>query len=270
MSAFNPAAFSGDIPVKYDRGLGPVLFVPFADDLVARIHAMHGDRILELAAGTGILTERLARKVGDGVPITATDLNDAMLEVLRKRTGGLTATAETADACDLHFEDESFDTVACQFGVMFFPDKVKSFVEARRVLRPGGKYFFNVWDDKSNNDFARCASEMLNEMFAGNPPKFYETPFGYADTAIVTADLREAGFTEVTFERVTKECTGDSVEAFCEGLIEGNPIVMELQALGGDAVKRARAEIERRIKHEFGDGPFRAKMQAIVFEATKS
>ncbi len=263
------AKFTGDIPAKYDRGLGPVLFVPYAEDLAARVSAAGGGTVLELAAGTGILAERLAKSLGSGVTVIATDLNDAMLDIARRRTSGLNVKTQVVDACQIPFGDETFAAIVCQFGVMFFPDKIVSFKEARRVLQEGGTYFFNVWETREHNDFARCVRDVLNAMFKGSPPKFYDVPFGYADTDVVTGHLREAGFEKIRFERVTKECSGESAEAFCEGLIEGNPVVVEIQALGENAIANAKAELMRRFTSEYGDKPFISKMQAIVYEVTK-
>lgn len=266
MSAPNASAFSGNIPENYDAGLVPVLMVPFAQDLSSRAT---GRSVLELAAGTGVLTAMLCRQLGDGAAVTATDLNDAMLAVLTERTKGMNVTVRTADACDLPFADETFDSIAAQFGVMFFPDKPCSFVQAHRVLEPGGKYVFNVWDSLDHNDFARVVNDMLREMFPENPPKFYETPFGFHDIEQMVSWLEGAGFSDVHFERVTMECTGPSVAAFCRGLIDGNPVSLELAALGGTAMDDARNELERRFTDTYGDRPFSMKMQAIVFEATK-
>lgn len=206
MSAPNASAFTGDIPTMYDRGLGPVLFVTFAEDLSSRLKLQSGARVLELAAGTGILTEILARRLGSEVSVLATDLNDGMLDILRKRTEGKNVSAEVADAGELAYPDESFDALVCQFGVMFFADKIGSFREAFRVLKPGGRYIFNVWNSVEKNDFARCADEVLRAMFPENPPKFYQTPFGFHDTGVLESQLREAGFDDVRFEHVPREC----------------------------------------------------------------
>jgi SAM-dependent methyltransferase len=192
-----------------------------------------------------------------------------MLKILISKTEGMNVTVAQADACDLPYSEGRFAWAVCQFGVMFFPDRPKSFACTHRVLKTGGRYLFNVWDSLEHNDFARCVNGLLNEMFPDKPPKFYETPFGYHDTDAIRHQLEGAGFARADCERLTLDCTGESVQAFCHGLIDGNPILLELQELGQSAVDDARSELCRRLKTEYGDNPFKCKMQAIVVEARK-
>ena len=138
--------FSGSIPKLYDKYLVPLIFEPYATDLVNRLRGKGLARVLEIAAGTGVVTRALASALPESATIVATDLNQAMLD-----QGAAVGTKRPvewrqADAMQLPFEDATFDAVVCQFGVMFFPDKPKAFAEARRVLRPGGVFIFNVWD----------------------------------------------------------------------------------------------------------------------------
>ena len=133
----------------YERYLVPALFAPYAADLASRVAASRPDTILELAAGTGVLTHRLGRAC-HGARVTATDLNPAMVDYASARV--TTATWQQADATDLPFEADSFDVVVCQFGVMFFPDKQQAFREVARVLKPGGRFVCNIWDVIERND----------------------------------------------------------------------------------------------------------------------
>src|SRR5437870_8968818 len=133
-----PASFTGSVPAFYDRCLGPVLFEPYANDLVARLDVGDDQRVLELACGTGIVTRRLREALPESATLVATDLFDAMLVHARSVVPDAGIEWQQADAQDLPFADGSFDTVVCQFGLMFLPDKVRGFREARRVLRDGG------------------------------------------------------------------------------------------------------------------------------------
>ena len=195
------AAFVGSIPDLYERYLGPMLFEPYARDLARRFEGFEGD-LLETAAGTGRVTRALA-KAAPRARILATDLNQPMLDT----AAGLTAAANVewrqADAQALPFEGASFDAVVCQFGVMFFPDKAAGFSQARRVLRPGGRFVFNVWDDIAANEISQIVGEAVAGLFPKDPPRFLErTPFGYHDRAAIAAALAAAGFAAPQFDVV--------------------------------------------------------------------
>jgi ubiquinone/menaquinone biosynthesis C-methylase UbiE len=192
------AAFVGSVPAHYDRYLGPILFHHYADDLAARLPVSRGMRVLEVACGTGILTERLVRRVSGQGTVVATDLNDAMLAHGKARQpGGPGLEWRQADGTSLPFPDRSFDAVVCQFGLMFFPDKAAGVREAYRVLRPGGTYLFNVWDALERNPVARIAHETIATFFPGDPPQFYTVPFSLHDPAAVRSLLDAAGFAQV-------------------------------------------------------------------------
>jgi ubiquinone/menaquinone biosynthesis C-methylase UbiE len=138
--------FVGSIPENYDSGLGPRIFFDYADDLATRVAKLKPRSVLELAAGTGIVTRRLRDALPDHCQLLASDLNAPMLEIAQKKFDSEESVLfETADATKLQFDDELFDTVTCQFGVMFFPDKEQSYSEVFRVLKPEGHYVFNVW-----------------------------------------------------------------------------------------------------------------------------
>src|SRR5256885_6272735 len=115
--------FAGSIPAIYDRYMVPLLFAPYAALVAERAKALAPSRILETAAGTGVVTEALHRALPDA-EIIATDLNPPMLEQAAARVSAPKVRFQQGDALDLPFDGDSFDLVVCQFGVMFFPDKV--------------------------------------------------------------------------------------------------------------------------------------------------
>ena len=165
--------FIGSIPELYDRGLGPMIFADYATDLAQRVASRRPARVLETAAGTGIVTRRLRDLLPAAVHLTATDLSPEMLEFARiKFAAGEQVEFRPADAMALPFADGSFDVVACQFGVMFFPDKDKSYREVYRVLAPEGRYLFSVWDAHRYNPFARLAHQVVGSFFPSDPPQF--------------------------------------------------------------------------------------------------
>src|SRR5215468_3705111 len=173
--------FAGSIPEIYDRYLVPLIFEPYALELAERVAGHQPQRVLETAAGTGVLTRAMAARLPQAL-IVATDLNQPMLDHAARRLAGSGIDWRPADALALPFEDRSFDVVTCQFGAMFFPDKVKGFGEARRVLKPGGRFLFNVWDRISENEFADVVTQSLADLFPHDPPRFLaRTPHGHHD-----------------------------------------------------------------------------------------
>lgn len=264
------SAFSGKIPESYDRYLAPLLFDPYAEDLVARLSMHDGMRILEVACGTGIVTRRLVDKLGGRGTIIATDLNEAMFAHARKglpRRGD--ATWRHADGTSLPFETRSFDAVVCQFGVMFFMDKAAGAREALRVLKPEGVYLFSVWDALEHNAVQRLTHETVAEFFPDDPPKFYTVPCGYHDVTTIEALLRDAGFEAVRCERVVKEGKSPSAADAAIGLIEGNPIVAEIVQRRPGAVAEIEAALAARLARELGDQPMRAPLRALVVTARR-
>ena len=177
--------FAGSIPEIYDRFMVPLIFEPYARDLAGRLANVQPRDVLETAAGTGVLTRAIAAKLPRQARIVATDLNQPMLDhAAAQEQAPRRITWRQADALALPFEDQSFDAVACQFGAMFFPDKVQGYKEARRVLKPGGHFFFNVWDEIAENEFADVVTETLATIFPNDPPRFMaRTPHGYHDVA---------------------------------------------------------------------------------------
>jgi len=262
------ADFSGSIPAAYDRHLGPLLFQPFAEDLADRLN-VDGDRsVLELACGTGILTRVLRSRLAPSVKITATDLNEPMF----RAAGGKFGTGEMvhwqqADACHLPFADQAFDAVLCQFGLMFVPDKGLAVREARRVLKPGGQFLFNVWDSMEHNALGRLTHHTVTSFFEKDPPTFYQVPFGYHDPAEIRRILQEAGFGDVEVTVVEKVSRGARAQDAAIGLIEGNPIAVAIAERDPSLVPVITSAVAKAIEEQFGAGELRAPMRAIVVQA---
>lgn len=261
------AGFTGSIPEIYDRYLGPVLFTDYGADLVRRVAATTPARVLETAAGTGIVTRLLRDALADA-EIMTTDLNPPMLDVARaKFLPGERITFQTADAGALPFADGSFDAVACQFGVMFFPDKDKSYREAHRVLAPGGRYVLNVWDAHDRNPFAAATAAIIRQRFPVDPPPFYEVPFGYHRLDPIRGSLEAAGFRDITISVLHRDKAVTNARDFARGLIFGIPLVDQVRARGADP-EALFEEVVAAMGPILGDPP-RARLQAIVVEATK-
>jgi ubiquinone/menaquinone biosynthesis C-methylase UbiE len=269
-STSSDVQFDGSIPEIYDRFLGPLLFEPFARDLARRMAAIKPRNVLEIAAGTGIVTRRLLEALPTST-ITVTDLNEPMLARARQQLGeDQRVRWRQADALDLPFSDEEFDAIVCQFGLMFFPDKLTAMREFHRVLKPSGHVLLNVWDSLESNPHGRISHAAIAESFPVDPPAFYEVPFSFHDVAEIRKLMLGAGFTSVAIE--TLELTGESpsAAAAARGLVGGNPCINVIMERGPERV----AEIERltaeRLTERYGDDPLRIPMRAHVVSAVKA
>jgi ubiquinone/menaquinone biosynthesis C-methylase UbiE len=261
--------FAGSIPEIYDRLLVPLIFASYADDLATRVAQASPRQVLETAAGTGVLTRALAARLAAETRIVATDLNQPMLDhAAARQPGASRVTWQQADALALPFAAAEFDAVACQFGVMFFPDKVQGYREARRVLKPRGRFLFNVWDSIAANEFADVVTAALAEVFPDDPPRFMaRTPHGHHDTAQIRDDLTAAGFGDIAIETVDARSRAATPEDVAVAYCQGTPLRNEIEARDrsrlAEATERATAALARR----FGQGPVDGLIRAHVVVA---
>lgn len=260
--------FSGSIPEIYDSYLVPILFEGYASDLADRVAASDPTAVLEVAAGSGAVPRALAPRLNGGCRYVVSDINPAMLECARQRHSDDRLEWREANAMSLPFEDESFDVVLCQFGVMFFPDHIKGFSEILRVLRPGGRFTFNSWGLLETNDFALVALETLIALYPEDPPLFLaRTPYGYAETSRIDADLAAAGFKRIRIETVELQSHAGLADDFAFGQTYGSPLRLEIEARGKPPLPQVRAAIENALVTRFGKGQITGRMTALVTEA---
>jgi SAM-dependent methyltransferase len=264
-------AFTGSIPELYETHLVPLIFEPYAEDLRQRCARLDARRILEVAAGTGVVTRALAAAVPAGTSITATDLNQAMLDQAALAGAACPVHWQQADAMALPFPDGSFDVIVCQFGAMFFPDRARAYAEARRVLRPGGKFIFNVWDRIEENEFADVITTALAGMFPHDPPRFLaRTPYGYHDRPTIERDLAAGGFVQsVHIESVTKRSRAPSPRAPAVGFCQGSPLRSEIEARDPAGLAAATEAAAAALAQRFGAHAVDGRIQAHVVTATK-
>ena len=260
------SVFAGSIPEFYDRYLVPLIFEPYAADLAARLAAQPPARILEIAAGSGVVTRAMAAALPDTTHIVATDLNQAMIDHAAKVGTKRPVEWGRADAMQLPFEDQSFDAVICQFGAMFFPDKAAAFAEARRVLKPGGRWLFNVWDRIEENEFADLVTAAAGLIFPLDPPRFLaRTPHGHHDKEAIRRDLSKAGFTAAPeIETVAARSRAASPEIPAIAYCQGTPLRNEIEARDPTRLAEATRAGAEAIAAKFGTGAVDGKIQAHV------
>jgi ubiquinone/menaquinone biosynthesis C-methylase UbiE len=269
LSRWKPIGSSGgSVPALYDRYLGPMIFAPYADDLATRLMDLRDGSLLETAAGTGVVTRALVSVLPRDVSIVATDLNQPMLDHASSQLASDRVTWRQADAQMLPFPDGMFDVVVCQFGVMFFPDKPRAFAEAARVLKPGGRFLFSVWDRIEENEFADVVVRAVAALYPHDPPMFLaRTPHGHHDAAALEAQLRTAGFGATSVESLTRESTAPDALAVAIGYCQGTPMRNEIEAHGAEALAAATQVAADAIAARYGSGPVTGRIRAYVITA---
>jgi len=264
-------AFAGSIPRIYDAYLVPMIFEPYARDLTQRLKTAPAKRVLEIAAGTGVVTRLMAEALPSDVSIIASDLNPAMLEHANMIGTVRPVQWRQADAMALPFEDASFDAVVCQFGVMFFPDRSRGYAEVLRVLAPGGTFMFNAWDRLEDNDFGACVTAAAATVFPDDPPRFLaRLPHGYCDTNMIRDDLAAGGFANrADIDSIELRSVAKSARFPALGFCHGTPLRSEIEARDasrlGDVVDAATDTIASR----FGTGTVDGRMLANVVTVRK-
>ena len=263
------AAFAGTLTEFYDRYLVPLNFAPYAELMADRVNRMRPHRVLETAAGTGVVTEALSRILPSDVAITATDINLPMIERGKARPGMERVVWQQADAMKLPFADASFDLIVCQFGVMFFPDKHASFRESFRILTPGGTYLFVLWDDYVTmaNSPLWIAALKVGDML-GRDPHTLLNP-GYYDEPTIRADLAAAGFREVRIERVARPAKAASARDAAVITVHGSLLRTAIEATDPSRLGEATDAVEQVMHARFGDGPVVGENKALVVTTTK-
>jgi ubiquinone/menaquinone biosynthesis C-methylase UbiE len=249
-----------------------LIFAGFAEDIARRVAALAPTVILEIAAGSGVVTRALAPKLAPHAHYVATDLNQPMLDLAADRQGA-DARIEwrQADALALPFDEAAFDVVCCQFGAMFFPDRVAGYREAKRVLEPGGRFLFNVWDRIEENVFANDVTNALAEMFPSDPPRFMaRTPHGYHDVLLIRSELERAGFSNIMIETRSEESRAPSPRHLAIAYCQGTPLRNEIEARGADKLEAATEHVAAAVAKRHGNGVVSAKIQALVVTAAAS
>jgi ubiquinone/menaquinone biosynthesis C-methylase UbiE len=262
-------SFAGSIPDIYDAYLVPLLFEAYASDLARRAAGTDPARVLETAAGTGVVARALAPLLGKNAHYVVSDLNQPMLDRAagRQNPDGRIVWRQ-ADAQKLPFEDGGFDTVVCQFGAMFFPDRIAAYRETRRVLKRGGRFLFNVWDRIEENEFANLVTRVVGAIFPDDPPRFLaRMPHGYHDVEQIRDELRTAGFSGIEVTTLQQRTEAPSPRHPAIGYCQGTPLRAEIEARGPPSLEAATARAAEAIAETFGKGAVSGKIQAHVIAA---
>jgi SAM-dependent methyltransferase len=269
-TADGDSIFSDAMSAVYERHLVPLIFTPYASALAQRVALTNATRVLEIACGTGVLTRSLASGLPASVSITATDLNQAMLDQAAYVGTARPVEWRQADALRLPFEDGSFDAVVCQFGVMFFPDKPRAFAEARRVLGEDGLFMFSVWDRIEENEFADVVTTAVASQFPDDPPAFLaRTPHGYFDRSAIESDLSRAGFSDgAYFATIAARSRAASPVEPAIAYCQGTPLRNEIESRNPSRLDAVTGIAADAIRRRFGSGTVDGKIQSHIIAAT--
>lgn len=257
-----------EVVIPYDRDLGPVLFDYYGLDTARRIAEQSPHHVLEIAAGTGIVTRHLRNLLAKNARLTAIDISDSMMDLARtKFLPDEQVTFQNADATSLPFNNQAFDAVVCQFGIMFFDQEI-AFREAHRVLKHGGRYLFRVWDSERYNPFASLSFEVLKQFFPSDTPRFLFDPVSCHQIDPLKEQLIEIGFDPIVISVQRHEYDILDVSAFARALVY-SPILFEIRDRGGVSPEEIVEVLAEAFEREYGSDPMRYPMQAILFETEK-
>lgn len=239
--------------------MGPLLFEPYAKVVAERCALLEPNRILETAAGTGIVTRAVHRSV-PRAELVATDINPVMLEFAAGTLTSEQVSFQPADAQNLPFPASSFDVVLCQFGVMFFPDRIRAYQQARRVLRPHGHYLLVTFNRLESNPVAKAVQDAVSALLAQEFDYMERGPFCYADPARIKQDLLAAGFTHVKVETIASSSRVNARDA-AQGLVFGSPLRSEIERRDPSALDRAaQAVAQALVPWDGKDAPMSAHL----------
>ena len=205
----------------YETYFGPAIFTPLADALLPHAAVGPGERVLDLACGTGIVTRRLPALVGDAGRVVGADINPAMLEVARRHGGGGVEWLE-GNGTALDLPDAAFDLVVVQQGLQFFPDRQAGAAEIRRVLAGGGRLALAVWKGIDHHPlYAALAEAEAPRLVEHGVDVTYQdlvAPFSLGDATALCSLLLDSGFADVTLAEATVLARFPDADRFLERL----------------------------------------------------
>jgi ubiquinone/menaquinone biosynthesis C-methylase UbiE len=220
----------GDSAELYERYLVPPVTLLWALDLVGRVGVEAGERVLDVACGTGAVARVAAERVGDGGRVVGVDVNRAMLQVARARLPALEWREGSVLA--LPFAAGEFDVMFCQLGLQFFPDRPAALSEMQRVLARGGRFGASVYSSIERNPAAEALASSLDRHVGKGASRAKRHEHSLADRAELAGLLATAGFADVRVETVTLEVRFASAEEWVRIQFAATPLAALLEGLG--------------------------------------
>jgi ubiquinone/menaquinone biosynthesis C-methylase UbiE len=218
----------GSAAELYERYLVPAVTLQWAVDLVARVDLRAGDRVLDVACGTGVVARAAAEH---GARVAGLDLNAAMLAVARSRpsVGPVPIEWYEGSALSLPFDDDQFGVVLCQFGLQFVPDPLLALTEMRRVLALYGRVGVSVFAELERNPVAHALSDALDRHLGEGASAAKRSEHALGDVEAVVSLFREAGFATAQIETVAKTSRYPSVSDYVRFQLQATPLATLLE-----------------------------------------
>jgi SAM-dependent methyltransferase len=256
---------------SYERHLVPALFRPWALDLLARANLKVGERVLDVACGTGIAARIAAETVGPSGRVSGIDLNAGMIEVARAHALATAARIEwrVADANALPYPDASFDAVLCQQGLQFFPEKAVAVREMHRVLVPGGRLVLNVWRSLPFNPYVSALADAIERHLGAESGAAMRAPCGFGDLGALRALLASAGLESIGISLVVQVLRHIAPAAFMAGQLAASPLAGAVATLDTAARSALIDDILASLEPYTDDGGLAVPLQAHVAVAKK-
>ncbi|MBS1486419.1 MAG: class I SAM-dependent methyltransferase [Bacteroidetes bacterium] len=233
------------------------MFEPYGKEMARRASFIHAGSVLEMACGTGRVTRHLRNQLPTSVKLVASDLSPDMMNVAQVKFNQSDATEFIlADMQNLPMNENSFDLVVCQFGIMFPPDKQKVFDEAYRVLKPGGQFLFSTWDKIENvGIFNLIFNEHVIPFFKGEDTSRFLVPFSLYDTRQLNNFLLHSKFSNTKLEQVVLKGIGRSAEDLVKGFFTTHSVGEEVAARNPEEFELIAERMEKEIRARFSDKP---------------
>lgn len=261
--------FTDSVAESYEKYRGTIFFEPYAKDMAERLTKGNIKSILEIACGTGQVTRLLRAKL-PGARIVATDLNPSMIDVAKKIVSEQDKIEwMLADAQVIPFDENSFDAIICQFGLMFVPDKQRAVNEAYRVLKPGGRFIFSTWDTIQNNSINNITQEIVNSFFDGDPVTFWEVPFSMYNPQELEKLMANAGFKNISVQNVLRQGYSPSVHDATTGITVGSPAHLSIMERGPEKLPEIQNKVKEAFIKEYGEKDLKVPLSALVAEGVK-
>jgi len=267
-STEDPALDPPEAVSHYDEFFGPLYFEPYAVEVARRIDPAGVSTALEIAAGTGRVTRHLRQLIQPSAKLIASDVDDDMLAVAKRKLGHLDIDWQHIDARELPFDDNSIDLVVCCFGYMFVPDKAKAFAEVYRVLKPQGQFIFTTWDRLENNGASYISRSIAEKYFEGPLPASYNAATSMSDESVIRPLLQHAGFAKSTIEKVGLSGVCTSAKEAADGLVHGG-MYEEIRKRNPAVIDEIKFKVEKQLADKFGEAPMVAPMSALICRAGK-